>query len=261
MSAPPLSGNAERSGLGRSGLGHPGRGPAGLGRAGRSLAGVALAGLAVLMLPGCSAPADAGTTGTVSGKITVTEKGAAAKDPSGAVAYLVGFTSPAPKTAAVLQQQNHQYVPALLPVVVGQTVSFPNLDYDTSHNVFALDPRFNLGQYRAGRGDPPTHAFDTPGPVEIYCDIHPDMAATVLVLPNSAFATTGKDGSFSIANVPAGTWDVFAYDRNAVVPAHGKVTVAAGTTATVALALDRTRFTFDHKTWDGQDYSTRHYMP
>lgn len=219
--------------------------------------------LASLLLSGCSLPreADAGTTGAVSGKVSVAEKGAPATDASGVVAYLVGFTSPPPKVHTALAQQNHKYTPPLLPAVVGQTVDFPNLDYDTSHNVFSLDPRFNLGQYRAGRGDPPTHVFDAPGPVEIYCDIHPDMAATILVLPNTAFASTGKDGTFTISNLPVGTWDIFAYDRHAVVPAHAKVTVTAGGTTPIALSLTRTRFTFDHKTWDGQDYATRHYMP
>lgn len=214
-------------------------------------------------LSGCALQpiADAATTGTISGTIRVTEKGVAAKDPSGVVAYLVGFTSPPPKTPAALSQQNHQYVPGLLPAVVGQTVTFPNLDYDTSHNAFSLDPRFNLGQYRAGRGDPPSHVFDTPGPVEIYCDIHPDMAATVLVLPNTSFATTGSGGTFTLTNVAPGTWGLFAYDRRALAPAHTQVTVTAGGTATVSLAVDRTRFTFDHKTWEGQEYGTRTYMP
>lgn len=227
-------------------------------RSWRAPAALAATALAVALL---WPHATAGTTGNVAGRVTVTEKGVAASDASGVVAYVVGFTSPAPKTHAALAQQNHKYLPPLLPVVVGQTVDFPNIDYDTSHNVFSLQPRFNLGQYRAGRGDPPNHVFDSPGPVEIYCDIHPDMAATILVLPNSSFASTGKDGTFSIANLPVGTWDIFAYDRRSVLPARAKVTVAAGATATVALALDRTRTTFDHKTWDGQDYATRHYMP
>ncbi|MSP55085.1 MAG: hypothetical protein EXR69_05705 [Myxococcales bacterium] len=214
-------------------------------------------------ISGCALPphADAGTTGTISGKVTVTEKGAPAKDPSGVVAYLVGYASPPPKTPATLSQQNRQYSPSLLPVVVGQTVSFPNLDYDTSHNAFSLDPRFNLGQYRAGRGAPPTQVFDTPGPVEIYCDIHPDMAATILVLPNASFATTGSSGTFTLPSVAPGTWELFAYDRRALAPAHTRVTVTAGGTATATLAVDRTRFNFDHTTWEGQDYGTRGYTP
>lgn len=215
----------------------------------------------LLLAPGCAPAMATGTTGAVSGRVSVTEKGQPAASATGIVAYLVGFSAPAPKAHAALSQQNHKYVPPLLPVVVGQTVDFPNLDYDTSHNVFSLDPRFNLGQYRAGHGDPPSHVFDTPGPVEIYCDIHPDMAATILVLPNASFAYTNADGTFTLSNIAPGTWDLFAYDRSAVVPAHAKVTVTAGAVATVSLSLDRTRFSFDHKTWDGQDYATRHYVP
>ncbi len=198
-------------------------------------------------------------TGTVVGKVSVTEKGASAKDAAGIVVYVIGYTSAPPTKAAEMRQQGHQFTPLLLPVLVGQPLSFPNLDWDTSHNVFSTDPRFNLGQYRAGRGAPPSQTFDTPGPVEIFCNIHPDMAATVLVLPNSSFATTAADGSFAITGVTPGTWEVYAYDRHAVVPAHTSVTVAASATSTVAFALDRTRFRFDHQTWEGTDYADHGY--
>lgn len=197
--------------------------------------------------------------GRVTGRVAVTANGAPATDASGIVVYLVGFEAEPPATPARLVQKGHRFAPELLPAVVGQVVEFPNLDWDTSHNVFSHDPRFNLGQYRAGRGAAPTMTFGVPGPVEIFCDIHPEMAATVLVLPNRSFATTSADGTFTIEGVPAGTWDLFAYDRHAVEPARTQVTLAGAASVTVALAIERTRFDFAHPTWDGHDYAERSY--
>lgn len=204
--------------------------------------------------------AGATPTGRVTGHVVVTDAGAPGTDASGIVLYIVGFTSPPPTERAAMVQKGHMFLPELLPVRVGQVVEFPNTDWDTSHNVFSTDPRFNLGQYRAGRGPAPTMTFTEPGPVEVFCDIHPDMAATVLVLPNSAFAVSAKDGSFAIDGVPPGSWDIFAYDRRAVVPARAHVEVTAGSTAAVDFQLDRTRTDFAHKTWSGTDYTDRNYQ-
>jgi hypothetical protein len=75
--------------------------------------------------------------------------------------------------------------------------------------------------------------------VDVYCNIHPEMAATILVLPNRKFARVGADGRFAIADVPPGTWTVFAYTRAAVRPAQAKVTVTSGADAELHLDLSR----------------------
>src|ERR1051326_5644086 len=74
-------------------------------------------------------------------------------DPPIAVVYLEGHfpawaTNTPPGTNQVLQQ-GMQFRPALLPVRVGTTVAFPNLD-DFYHNVFSYSKpkRFDLGRYR-----------------------------------------------------------------------------------------------------------------
>lgn len=202
----------------------------------------------------------ASPAGRIQGRVAVTNAGIAAADAGGIVLYVVGFSAPASATRAAMTQQGHMFKPDLLPVMVGQVVEFPNVDWDTSHNVFSTDPRFNLGQYRAGRGPAPTMTFTEPGPVEVFCDIHPDMAATVLVLPNSAFAVTAPDGTYTIDGIPPGSWDVFAYDRRAIVPARSHFTVTAGGSVTVDFAIDRTRTDFSHKTWDGTEYTDRNYQ-
>jgi plastocyanin len=180
--------------------------------------------VALLML---SAVADAAETGSVRGKITVVADGAARRDASGVVVYLTGFEEPPPSTVPELRQRGRQFQPALLAITAGQAVSFPNAD-PFFHNVFSLSParRFDLGQFKLG--ETKAKVFPRPGVVEVYCNIHPDMAATILVLPNRRFTTTGAAGEFTIEGVPPGSWALYAYHRQTERPARVDVVVTAG---------------------------------
>ena len=120
----------------------------------------------------------------------------------------------------------------------GESVSFPNGD-GFLHNVFSESAarKFDLGSFK--KGDVKSKDFPNTGVVEVYCNIHPEMAATILVLPNRKHVRTKPDGSYEIAGVPPGTWTVFAYTRRAPKPAQAKVTVTAGQDAPLDLALQR----------------------
>jgi plastocyanin len=183
------------------------------------------------------AAADGGAT--VRGRITVTAGGAPRRDASGVVVYVTGFEEPPPAVVPELRQKGRQFQPALLAITAGQSVAFPNGD-PFFHNVFSLSParRFDLGQFKLGESK--EKQFPRPGVVEVYCNIHPEMAATILVLPNRRFATTAADGSFAIAGVPEGTWAIYAFERQAEKPARGEVRVAGGVAAEVKLTLDVT---------------------
>ena len=84
----------------------------------------------------------------------------------------------------------------------GTSIAFPNKD-NIYHNVFSLSSgnSFDLGLYNSG-GEAKTHTFTEPGSVDVYCNIHPQMAASVLVVPNRHFAKVKPDGTFEIAGVP-----------------------------------------------------------
>ena len=45
-----------------------------------------------------------------------------------------------------------------------------------------------------------------PGAFPVYCNIHPQMAANLVVVPNPDYARVGSDGRFEIQWVPRGTW-------------------------------------------------------
>ena len=115
-----------------------------------------------------------------------------------------------PSDVPAVHQVNKRFQPNLLVVPMGVPVAFPN-DDPIDHNVFSVSPvkSFDLGLYSGGKAK--TITFDRPGPVRIYCNIHPQMIGDILVLPNRYYAMAGPDGRFEIANVPAGTHRVRAW--------------------------------------------------
>ncbi|HTE55550.1 MAG TPA: carboxypeptidase regulatory-like domain-containing protein [Kofleriaceae bacterium] len=192
--------------------------------------------------------------GAVRGSVAVKRAaGAAASDPSAVLVYLVGFDEPPPTAAVEVQQRGKRFLPNLLGVTVGQQVSFPNGD-PFYHNVFSPSSvrKFDLGQYRPG--ETRSRVFPKTGVVDVYCNIHPQMSATILVLPNRRFAMTRADGNFVIDGVPPGRWTIYAYSRRAEKPVGRPVEVTAGGTTTVDFQVTETRADFSHLNKYGEKY-------
>ena len=57
--------------------------------------------------------------------------------------------------------------------------------------------------------------FPKPGIVEVYCHLHPNMEATVVVTPNRWYARPDRNGQYRIPDVPAGRYTVVAWHRSA----------------------------------------------
>ena len=113
--------------------------------------------------------------------------------------------NPLPDAHQKIVQRNKRFEPRFLVVPVGSVVDFPNLD-PFFHNVFSMfdGKRFDLGLYEAGtsRGVP----FTTPGVCYIFCNIHPEMSAVVVVVDTQYFAITNRAGEFTVPNVPPGRY-------------------------------------------------------
>ena len=131
-----------------------------------------------------------------------------------------------------LGQRNQRFEPELLIVPVGTTVSFPNLD-PIFHNVFSLSKpkQFDLGYYPAG--ETRTVKFGKAGIVQVYCHIHPDMNAAIVVATGTWFAQPGPDGTFVLRDVPGGAYQIVAWHKSAgffrkeiQVPESGSVAVS-----------------------------------
>ena len=121
----------------------------------------------------------------------------------------------------VLDQRNLSFSPHVLVVRVGTTVDFPNNDR-VFHNVFSFrdGKRFDLGMYPVGTLR--QVVFDQPGLSRIFCNIHPNMAAYVIVVDSPYFARADESGAFTIAAVPPGNYTYHAWRPGAAAELTGK---------------------------------------
>lgn len=127
------------------------------------------------------------------------------------VVYLEGAFAAEPVTA-VMEQRDRRFVPDLLTVPAGSTVSFPNLD-PIFHNVFSLaKPKtFDLGNYP--KNHTRTVTFPKPGIVFLNCHLHPNMGAAIVVTPNQWTTRPDGEGGFRLADVPPGQYTVVAWHK------------------------------------------------
>jgi hypothetical protein len=111
-----------------------------------------------------------------------------------------------------MDQVQQEFVPHVLPVVVGTEVSFPNHD-QIHHHVYSFSrtQTFEIPLYK-GEKAPPV-LFEKVGAVKLGCNIHDWMSAVILVVPTPYFAVTRADGSFTIADVPPGTYSLAAWHQ------------------------------------------------
>ncbi|HXB68513.1 MAG TPA: hypothetical protein VNY05_09725 [Candidatus Acidoferrales bacterium] len=113
-----------------------------------------------------------------------------------------------------IRQSHKRFDPAILAVPAGSVVWFPNLD-PFFHNVFSMydGNRFDLGLYEAGASHSVT--FDRPGICFIFCNIHPEMSAVVVVVEGPYYAVSNTAGQVFIPNVPPGRYRVYAWHERA----------------------------------------------
>ena len=137
---------------------------------------------------------------------TVTVRGADGKPLPGAVVQLRNARQPAPSSRLrgpfVMAQQNIAFVPHVLIVPVGASVSFPNRDTMRHHVYsFSAPKRFELKLY--GKDDTRAIVFDKPGVVALGCNIHDQMTGFIIVADTPYAAQAGLDGRVTL-DVPAG---------------------------------------------------------
>jgi hypothetical protein len=111
-----------------------------------------------------------------------------------------------------MDQHNETFVPHLIAITTGTTVDFPNSD-KFYHNVFSLSKaaKFDLGRYAAGHSK--SIAFNRPGIVRVFCEIHSHMNAFILVFSHPFFGMTDTEGRYRIDAVPPGTYNVVAWNE------------------------------------------------
>jgi plastocyanin len=139
---------------------------------------------------------------------------------------------------ATIEQRDRRFDPELLIVPVGSTVAFPNQD-PIFHNIFSLSraQSFDLGYYPKGQSR--SVRFQRPGVVQVYCHVHPNMYAAVVVTDTPWFGKPGAGGTVSWKDVPPGKYRMLAWHKVAglfrkdvTVPDAGPVSV------TLSIPLD-----------------------
>jgi plastocyanin len=167
--------------------------------------------------PGDSA-SDMADTGTVSGQVVFPD---GAVDvglvPTDAVIYLVGdglesgsaFAAPDGATL-VLDQRDIKFVPHVVVAPVGTGVEIRNSDA-LVHNVHTRSREnrpFNRSQLANMKF---SVDFDRSEVITVSCDIHSQMSAFIVVTPNGFFARAQADGTYAIADVPEGTYQIVGW--------------------------------------------------
>ena len=213
-----------------------------------------MAAVAFALFAGVVAPLHAGGVSGVVRSVTKAGGGAAL-----AVVYAEPIDSAAPRAPrrVTLTQKNKTFQPRVLAVPIGSTVEFPNND-GLYHNVFSLSaPQpFDLGLYRAG--DSRSRTFTAPGIYRVFCNIHPQMSAVVVVAPTAYATVAATDGSYML-DLPPGRYRVTALSERAA-PVTVEVTSTQGASNAPELTLDESQWAAtQHKNKFGKDYPAAAY--
>jgi plastocyanin len=102
-----------------------------------------------------------------------------------------------------MAQQNISFVPHVLIVPVGATVTFPNRD-KVRHHVYSFSKakKFDLKLY--GKDETRSVLFDKVGVVALGCNIHDAMSGFLIVVDTPYAVQTDANGHATIPGVPAG---------------------------------------------------------
>ncbi len=119
-----------------------------------------------------------------------------------------GFPALDPAHAPIkrIDQSGYQFRPALMVVQTGTPVVFPNKD-SMYHSVFSYSDAksFDLGRFRQDE-EPDAVLFDKPGLVQLFCEVHEHMRASLIVVDTPWFVCTQPDGSFEISGITPGKY-------------------------------------------------------
>ena len=150
---------------------------------------------------------------------------------------LVNLDGSFPATAVstmpvVLDQKDCQYVPRVIAARIGQTLEVRN-DDPTEHNVHASSMAGNdFNTTQPVKSMPFEFKLKGGELLRVRCDNHTWMTAYVGIFEHPYFSVSGSDGTFTIANVPAGKQTVKAW-HEVMGTQMQMVDVQAGKTTTV----------------------------
>jgi len=125
-----------------------------------------------------------------------------------AVVWLQGPAAPAPPATAAMDQQGCEFVPHVILVSKGSTVTIGNSD-PVLHNVRIFreaDMLMHEWQQPAPQPNAISWRFDEAGRFLIRCGVHAWMSAWVIVADHPHYALSDAEGDFAIPEVPPGAY-------------------------------------------------------
>jgi plastocyanin len=138
----------------------------------------------------------------------------------------------------VVEQRGREFLPRVMAISVGSTVSFPNFD-SVFHNVFSISPAaaFDLGIYKVGEAR--EYTFQKEGIVRVGCNLHANMSAYVAVVAAPAYVVTDEAGRFAFRRLAPGKYKLKAWSERSKAPITQEITVKPGKNdVTVGVAGD-----------------------
>lgn len=206
--------------------------------------------LLALLLTACTTPStyvpvtDLGSVGSISGRVTWTgdspstqvdrvyrDSGLCGEDVlidelvisdesrgiEGVIVSLEGVTrgKPLPSPGSlVIENRGCRFLPPTVVTIVGTTLQIQNLDPVLHYTHARLDTRFGPTMWniiQQGGTEGRSKLLDTPGSLDIRCDLHPNMKAFIRILDHPYFDQTNFDGRFDLRNVPPGSYTLNAW--------------------------------------------------
>jgi len=147
------------------------------------------------------------------------------------VVYLKGdfsqYSFDAASAPAVIDQKGCQYAPHVVALRVGQALNVTNSD-QTTHNIHPVPMNNREWNQSQPPGSAPlneTFAREEIA-IPVKCNVHPWMKSYIAVVGNPYFQVTGNDGSFTLKNVPPGTYTLTAWHES-LGPMDQMITVGA----------------------------------
>jgi plastocyanin len=165
-----------------------------------------------------------------------------------------------PKRAPAMFQmmtRGKMLMPHVLAIPAGSTVTFPN-DDPISHNLFSLSPAnsFDLGLYRRGAGKQET--FLTPGIVNVYCNVHPNMSSVIHVMQTPWYTFADQNGNYAFSEIPSGKYRLVAWNEQSGTTENKiEVNNSGLVSGELALTLDSRNYRLvQHMDKTGKPYQT-----
>jgi plastocyanin len=173
----------------------------------------------------------AAQAGDVTGKVPATEL----KSSENIAVYIdaiPGKKFDAPAQRVSVDQREMKFIPRTIVILKGTTIDFLNSDH-VAHNVhwssISGDKTLAHNLVTVSPGQKKSFEFDNVGTATILCNFHFDMIGFVVIVPTPYFTLTGSDGTFTIKNVPPGTYTLRTWSSDGK-PTTQSITVTDGLT-------------------------------